>query len=620
MKVATFTPYSVDEWVAQVEQSLKGRKIETLFTSTYENIRLKPLYTKEEIDTPSLAQYPGVANFRRGSYSSGYHGKAWHVANKLSYDTVDELEGKLKTAFSAGQTAFALEVTEELLKEEAKLEALLKKYCLGVPFSVNAKGFLSPFLKRVSDTLQDDSAEATGFIGADLIAESAANGGFNQSESETFSDWAETIKVWNQQLPNVKTILVDTSIYHNSGANAVQELAIALATGVFYVQKLLDNGWNIEEALEKFVFHFSIGANFFMETAKLRAARILWNKAMEVYGAAEESRKMAISAETSPFTKTVFDPYVNLLRAGNEAFAAVLGGVHYLSVSTLDEATGATSSFSERIARNTQLILKAESHLEKVADPAGGSWYIEALTKELAEKAWEYFLVIEEQGDIVETLKANWLQKSIADVREQREKDIFTRKQSIIGTNVYAKVEEKVKQPQIVNKTKQAITFKPLQVKRLAEPFEELRFRALTIEKDKGKKPSVGLLCLGELKKHKARADFITGFLAAGGILAEKSEGLTTVNEAADFIEKTGLKHYCICGDQRQYNEDAINLLKDIMVKFPEIQVTMAGIPDETISELFKEAGINQFWHAKSNNYEILSTLMIEMEVSLDEK
>ena len=228
-----------------------------------------------------------------------------------------------------------------------------------------------------------------------------------------------------------------------------------------------------------------------MELSKLRAARIIWSKVTQLYGADPSLQGMHISAETSVFTKTIFDPHVNLLRAGNEAFAAVLGGIQYLHIMPYDNLTG-SSSFSERIARNIHLVLKEESHLKRVVDPAGGSWYIEDLTTQLAERAWVLFQQIEAKGGILEALKTNWLQNDIDEVYEKRNKDVQTGKQNIIGTTIYKKVNEKV--PLIIKNNEemdleQGMKIEAIPSRRLSEPFEILQKNGENLESGKGGDP-----------------------------------------------------------------------------------------------------------------------------------
>lgn len=645
MKITSFKKASFDDWQEKAAASLKGKPLDTLYTNTYENITLKPLYTKEDFSEGMVGDFPGVPDFRRGIYAMGYQSHSWHIANRLTYSNLEELKEKMDSALSKGQTSISFEVKPEIFADQKNLIGFFSNFKNGYPYCVNAGSLQAPLLEALIIANQESGTEnkLSGFIASDPIAEASLKGSLPKEETEFFQEWSSMLEEAGEELPSLKTVLVDAASYHNSGANAVQELAISISTGVNLLQKLIDNGWELKKALSKVVFHFAIGSNFFMETAKLRAARLLWNKTVEAFGGDTEDRKMIISAETSMFTKTMFDPYVNMLRTGNEAFAAVLGGVQYLHTGTFDDAAGHADEFSERVARNTQLILKSEAHLEKAADPAGGSWYVESLTEELAEKAWELFLEIDSKGGVYETLKSGWLQEQIAKTAEEREKDILKRKKSIIGTNVYANLAEKIAEPGDLKsssifiggsltdnmekiKSEQASSsiestsgFPPLKMKRLAEPFEKLRFRAERIEKERNVKPSVGLICLGELKKHKARADFISGFLAAGGIQAERSREITNAANAAEFIKSSNTRQFVLCGDNGDYSLMSPEFASELKHQYPEIKLYLAGLPDEAEAD-WKAAGIEEFMHIRSDACQILSSLLQQMEVSADAK
>lgn len=645
MKATKFNNASLEGWREKALASLKGKPIDTLYTNTYEQFMLKPLYTQEDIIEDTIADIPGKEDFRRGNEPLGYQSRPWQIANRLAYTNLEEMEEKISAALAKGQTAVSFEVRPELFADSKKLVSFFEKFKSDYPFSVDAGYLQAPLLAALIQAKNKAKTDMniTGFVAVDPVAEASLSGALPIEEEQFFSEWSRNLEEANKLLPGLKTVLVNTSPYHNSGANTVQELAIAISTGVYLLQKLMDRGWKLEKALSKMIFHFAIGSNFFMETAKLRAARLLWNKTVEAFGAGEQERKMEISAETSLFTKTVFDPYVNMLRIGNEAFAAVLGGVQYLRTGTFDEALGHGDTFSERVARNTQLILKSEAHLEKVADPAGGSWYIESLTRQLAEKAWEFFLEIDSKGGMMEVLKTGWLQEQIDQIAKEREKDIFKRKKSIIGTNVYANLSEHFREQAYTeiervfsDKTladlmamfsageplssgivqlKTARNFSPLIPKRLSEPYEKLRFRAEKLTNVTGTKPSVGLICLGELKKHKARADFITGLLAAGGIDSVRSGELKDSAAAIDFINSKNISQYVISGDGSDYATIGPELVGEIKKQHPEAKLYLAGLPDGNEAD-WKAAGIIDFIHLRSDAYQILSSLLHDMEVS----
>ncbi|NMD70213.1 methylmalonyl-CoA mutase [Bacillus sp. DNRA2] len=605
MKSIAFPPVSTDEWKQKAEESLKGKSVESLSRSTYEDIKLKPLYTKEDLENKVVSEIPGFEDYRRGMNPLGYATNEWKVAQTIPAGNVEEMKELLITSFQKGQTAISFELSEKVLLE---IPNIIADVFAAYPFSVNAKHYQADLLTLVQQMAEESgkTEEVSGFIGLDPVAVAAESG----SDIDTaYDQWVKTISYSADKLPNLKTILVDTTPYHNGGANAVQELAISLATGVEHIERLSERGLSIDAILDKMVFKFAIGSNFFMEMAKLRAARLLWSKLTEAYAVAPQLRKLVISAETSQFTKTKYDPYVNLLRAGNEAFAAILGGIQYLHVSPFNEPEGKANAFSDRIARNTQLVLKEEAHLKNVVDPAGGSWYIESLTNELAEKAWALFLDIDAKGGVVSALRSNWLQEQIKAVNEKRQKDIFTRKQSIIGTNIYANLAEEPLQVEQNSAAKQDGSFLTIPQNRLAQPYEALRGRAEQLKNE----AKLGLLCLGELKQHKARADFITGFVAPGGVKTVKSDGVDSLEAAAAFVDGTQLSHFCLCGSNDQYNEFGPELVAKLKTQYPTATFYLAGAPENEAE--WQNAGISQVITVKSNCYQTLAQLLDELEV-----
>ncbi|WP_436372834.1 methylmalonyl-CoA mutase family protein [Cytobacillus sp. BC1816] len=606
-----FPQQTNEDWEQSAEKALKGKSLETLSRNTYENIKLKPLYSREDLETGALSQFPGAEDFRRGSYAAGYLSEEWKVAQKISASSSEELSDKLLAAIKTGQTALAFE--PEQLKNPEKISLAVGELYERYPFSVDAgrnQHLIMAGLGKVKER-----EKVSGYVAADPLAIAAADTLNDRSIDELYETLNQTMSDAAINLPSLKTIMVNSAVYHNSGANAVQELALALAAGVNHLQYLLDKGKSLEQILSKMVFKFAVGSNFFMEIAKLRAARVLWGNVAEAFGAEGDSKKMVISAETSFFTKSAYDSYVNMLRAGNEAFAAVLGGIQYLHVSPYNDPERAKSPFSERIARNTQLILREEAHLLKVSDPAGGSWYIEHLTNELCSKSWELFLEIEEQGGMADALQTGWIQDQITQVLEKKKKDVHTRKQSIIGTNIYANLDEKPLQAEMETVQNSKSDLKTIPQVRLSESFEGLRNLSERL-KGKGIRPEAGLICLGALKDHKARADFISGFLAPGGVGAVKSGSVNNPEDAEAFIQKTNCRHYFICGSNEQYESMAVPLIKQLKEAFPSAEIYLAGLPEEGKKDEYKNAGIGGYIHVKSDCYGTLLNMLNEMEAA----
>ncbi|MCM3704602.1 methylmalonyl-CoA mutase subunit beta [Cytobacillus sp. FSL R5-0596] len=606
-----FPQQTNEDWEQSAVKALKGKSLETLSRNTYENIKLKPLYSKEDLNESSLSQYPGAEDFRRGSYASGYLGEEWKVAQKVSASASEELAEKLLAAVGKGQTALAFQPEQLTNLEKISIATgeLYKKY----PFSVDAGQSHRQLIEELARL--NESEKITGYIASDPLAIAASDKMNDRSIEEIYGELNETANAAAEHMPSLKTIMVNTAVYHNGGANAVQELAFALAAGVNHLQYFLGKCKKLEEILSKMLFKFSVGSNFFMEIAKLRAAKVLWGKVAEAYGAESDSKKMVISAETSSFTKSAYDSYVNVLRSGNEAFAAVLGGVQYLHVSPYNEPEGAPSPLSDRIARNTQLVLMEEAHLLKVSDPAGGSWYVEHLTNELIDKAWELFLEIEELGGMAEALQTGWVQDQITQVHDKRQKDVHTRKQSIIGTNIYANPDEKPLQIGVETIENSKGVIKPIPQVRLSESFEGLRSLSERL-KEKKIHPQAGLICLGELKNHKARADFIAGFLAPGGVEAVRSGSVENFEDAKAFILETNCRHYFICGSNDQYDSMAVPLVKQLKEAFASTAIYIAGFPEERKRDELKGAEISGYIHVKSDCYETLLTMLNEMEVA----
>jgi methylmalonyl-CoA mutase len=611
MKNASFPPPTDQAWKEKVEASLKGREFEVLKKDTYENIVLKPLYS-ETTQTTEIG-YPGVADYRRGLHALGYHSNPWKVAQKVSYHSLEDLQRNLSNALERGQTALSFKVRKELFEEPEELEKWLFQLVEKAPLAIEADGLQNSFLSLLNE---GGKTNVTGYVAEDPMAILVNRGSLPFDINEYFNAWIKTIKDSDRSLPHLKTVLIDTTPYHNGGANAVQELAIALSTGVFYLEELKVRGLAPQELFMKMIFKFQIGANFFMELSKLRAARVLWNKIGEAYGIPPEKRGMEIIAETSTFTKSLTDQHVNILRSGNEAFAAVLGGVQYLHVHAFNELERVTP-LAERLARNTQLILKQEAFIQDIVDPSGGSWYIESLTNELVHSAWEYFLTIDEKGGIMQVLESNWLQTEIAALLNKRQLDTFTRKQSIVGTNVYANLQDSVQNhlsddespPYEKQENLVFHSIQPIAKQRLSEPYENLRISASQLDNNQ-----VGLVCIGELKEYKARADFMTGFLAAGGLQGVNSQELNGLVDAHSFILKSNLKHYVLCSSNENYQNLGFDLLKQLKKELPDVHFYLAGLPDKETQDLYLEAGIRDFVHLKTNCYEFNSSIIYELK------
>ncbi|WP_141993860.1 methylmalonyl-CoA mutase family protein [Bacillus sp. B4EP4a] len=620
VKNITFPKPSFEEWKEAAEASLKGKSVEKLKTNTYEGITLHPLYTEKADSTEKVAELPGFFPFTRGTSPTGYHEKPWLVVQPVSGITAEEANEKMKASFKRGQNVVAYPA--RLLAEGARAEKLFKDIPLKeIPIFIDLKGKQKGLFPQFKAVAEAQNTQLTGVIAEDPIAEWLICGQLPEDTDNYFADWLKTIQDYQNVGRDLKTVLINTAVYHNGGANAVQEIAYGLSAAVQYLLEGQKQGLSIASVSEKIVFSFALDSNYFMSIAKLRAARRLWAGLAEAFDTASDHFKMAIHAVTSELTETLYDQHVNILRTTNQAFAAAIGGIQYLQIHPFTHATGETDDFSERIARNTHLILKEETNITTVADPAGGSWYVEQLTDELAEKVWAKFLEIDAVGGILELIKQGTLQKEIAEVYQGRVQNAAFRKESIIGTNVYPNPADKIKTPTRNNhvsymKVEKPVGITPLDLDRVSIQFEQIRLRSEKYKELCGTAPTIGLINLKNLKSYKPRADFVKSLAAAGGIETIGSKGCQTVEEAVDYVAATKLPIYCVCGSDADYSELAPLTIKEIKKQFPEITIYSAGKQQEELEITLSEAGVKDFIHVKTNAIAILSELLQKLGVN----
>ncbi|WP_175991104.1 methylmalonyl-CoA mutase family protein [Bacillus sp. Marseille-Q1617] len=589
MKEQTFNPPSLEEWQEAAERALKGRSVEALHTKTYEGIDLKPLFTQEDISAINrVDSYIPDINKKLSTLNE------WRIAQQLKRKTWVELADAMQQAVSRGQNCLAFSM--EGMEIGEGFDSFIERFAGEALPVFNIEKNNAELVDRLSFLAVGDESfrELRGVIGFDPLSEI----GLEQGEYQ-LDGWIEKAAAAASHLPEIKTIVINTSPYHEQGANAVQELAYALSTGVFYLERLQEKGWSPEEIAQKIHVHFSLGSHFFMEVAKMRAFKKLWKDVLASYGLTKEvcDDCISISAETSKFNKSGLDQHVNLLRTGGEAFSAVLGGVDYLVVHPFDSIKGETTPFSERVARNLQLILGEEAHLNKVFDPAGGSYYVEWLTEEAGRRAWKEFQHIDREGGIDTLLLEGKIQESIRKVLEERVTDLSTRSKSMIGTNIYANLEDSLSGVETEKGN------------RLSLPFEKLRIRAEELVKS-GSKPAAGIIGLGELKSHKARADFVSGFLSTGGIDSRLSHSCLTKEDILTFIEETNYPYYVVCGKDEEYDEWLPLIVETAANYHSQIKVDIAGkLNGEKMNE-WLQLGLNGCIHQKQNMLHKLTELL----------
>lgn len=464
-----FPPVSYEEWRRVVEAELKGAPFDKkLTTQTYEGITLQPLYTaKDTADLKYLQSFPGFAPYARGTHASGYLSESWEITEEIPYPSPREFNDAAHHDLARGLTALQLNLdaaTRAGLDPDwskagdvgrggvsiATLRALsvtledidLEKVSLFVRSGSSALPFaalLAALVRQRGVSLE----KIQGCIEMDPLGVLSHEGQLPYSLNGAYREMLQLTRWAIQKAPHLQTICVHGRPYHESGGSAVEELAFSIATGAEYLRELIQRGLNVDEVAPRIRFNFCIGSNFFMEIAKLRAARVLWARIVEAFGGSETSQRMNLHVKTSLWNKTLLDPYVNLLRTTTEAFSAVLGGTDSLQVGPFDEVAGLPDEFSRRIARNIQLLLRYEAQMTRIVDPAGGSWYLEWLTDALVQKSWKLFQEVEGKGGIAKALQEGFPQQVIAKVAAAKISAVAKRKDSVVGTNQYANIGEK---------------------------------------------------------------------------------------------------------------------------------------------------------------------------------
>ena len=681
-----FTPPTYEEWKQACIELLKGAPFEKkLFTKTYEGITFSPMYFHADTEPiQPTKSFPGMGDYLRGVNANGYVNAPWGIAQACDETLPKENNELLQREIAKGSTIYNVKVdcATRKAKDDRQCEhigkggvslttlgdvtALLKDLKLDTyPLYVYTGESALPLLALIVAAVKKnggDVAKLKGVIGANPIAEYAANGWLGQSLDKLFDEAATSAKWAVKNTPAVKTLFVKSDVFSDGGANDIQEVAYTVATGVAYLRALLERGLTIDEAASQIMFGFSMGANFFMQIAKLRAVRPIWAQIVKAFGGNEESQKMHIHGRPAKFFKTVYDPYVNMLRDTTELFSGVVGGVDSFENSTFDEPVRKGDEFSRRIARNMQIILQEEFGLLQPIDPAGGSWAVETLTKEIKEKIWAEFQVIEGKGGIVAALKEGYPQDEIAKILAARFKAAETRKDRIVGNNMYPNMTEeridarpesqsenmKVRKVTIdvylstvdakdalanvkaddaesviaaaekgatIAELREALgtaeveEIKNIEAHRWSERFEALREKTEKFKAATGDNVKIFLANMGPIPQHKARADFTTGFLQVGAFQVLGNNGFATVDDAAAAAKESGADAVVICSTDPTYPEIVPALAPKLHEALPNAIVYLAGTAPAEMVEPYKQAGIDDYINVRANCYKVIQAL-----------
>ena len=598
-----FTAPTTQEWLDKIQVDLKGADFQKrLVWRTNEGFNVQPFYRREDLanlKTPDAL--PGEFPFVRGNKKDS---NVWYVRQNIKVDDPKAANAKALDILNKGIDSLGFMLPGKLVSKET-VEALLDGiYCdiIEVNFatcprhSVELAEILVEFFQKKGY----DKEKLVGSIEWDPVAKMVMKGKDVTPVLAFGSKLVETLKDY----PNFRCISVSTDALNNAGAYIVQELGYALAWGNEYLQQLTDAGVDVDLAAKSIKFNMGVSENYFMEIAKFRAARLLWAQIVKQYEPKnDDACKMIVNATTSFYNQTLFDSYVNLLRSQTEAMSAALGSVHSMVVTPFDAPYEEATDFSERIARNQQLLIKEESHFDRIVDPSAGSYYIEHLTDALATEAWKIFLKVEEEGGFLAAIKAGTIQDDINATNVKRHGDAAKRKEFLLGTNQFPNFTEKSEGKEPLAPADCVATHAgdadvpALKISRMASDFETLR---LTTEKAK-KVPVAFMLTIGNLAMRQARAQFSCNFLACAGYKVIDNLGFKTVEEGVDAALEAKADIVVICSSDDEYAEYAIPAFKYLNGR---AMFVVAGAP--ACMEDLKAAGIENYVHVKCNVLETL--------------
>ena len=629
LKFDEFPITSYEQWKDEAIKSLKGGDFEKkLFTKTIEDIILKPIYNENDLKNNPLYnfQYPGIAPYNRGENPLGYKANPWLIAQAIPYPDIKQFNTALQNDLANGQNAINIKVRgisnhHRQIKYGIELNNIddfanafenidLSKY----PIYFSTDEIFYDFSKLFQDFLKKskfDISKFEGNLGADIFGKLLSTGNLALSLNNYYKQIEELINQYDNS--NFGVININGSIFHNAGANTVQELAYSFTEAIEYIKTLQLLDLDVDKIAPKIRFSFGIGSNFFMEIAKLRAARIIWTKIIREFGGNEQSQKMFIHSQTSLRNKTKFNPWSNIMRNSTECLAAILGNSNSIEVGYFDSAYGYPSELSRRLARNTQLIYLNESHLLDTIDPAAGSYYLEELTNEICIKTWQKIQEIEANGGFFENIKSGNIQTEIQQTADNQIKDYHKRKLVLVGTNKYPLLNEKIPEgymefesnEEAPSEQNNELNIEQLRVLRFAEDFEKLRDNANAYKEKNGAYPSITLFNFGELSEYKPRNDFAGEYLAIGGFEIKSTPAFSTPSDAMKYLLENPSNIITICSSDEKYVK-IVPEFAQLVKKFkPLTYIILAGYPKEQI-DLYKQFGVDDFIYLNSDVYETL--------------
>ncbi|MFJ9772443.1 methylmalonyl-CoA mutase subunit beta [Kitasatospora sp. NPDC101157] len=577
---------------------------QALTTALPDGLRARPLYTAE--DTSAEPGFPGFPPFVRAGRPQGSAASGWDVRQRHADPDRRRTNEAVLADLEHGVGSLWLELGGTGLPVDALPEALTGVYLDLAAVALDAGAEFTDAAEQLFKLYEErevSPGSAAGNLGADPLGLQARTGEADRTGALLAEATALAARC-AEGYPNVRALTVDALPYHEAGASPAQELGCALATGVAYLRALTAAGLSVDAALGQLEFRFAADADQFLTIAKFRAARRLWARVAEVSGACAEASAQRQHAVTSTVMMTARDPWVNMLRTTVACLAAGVGGADAVTVLPFDSALGLPDAFARRIARNTQSILLEESHLARVIDPAGGSWYVEQLGEELARAAWAWFQEIERAGGQQAALGSGLVGERIAATWAERSTKLAERREPVTGVSEFPHLDE---QP-LVREPAPAAPGGGLPRVRRAEAYEALRDRSDAFLAEHGHRPKLFLASVGTAAAHTARTTFAANLFQAGGIATVAAEGVDPAAFASAFAE-SGATVACLCSSDALYGEHAAAVAGALKAAGAQ-RVLLAG----RLGEL--PAGVDEFIYAGGDAIAVLTSLLDQIGVA----
>ncbi|MGE0828162.1 MAG: methylmalonyl-CoA mutase family protein [Hyphomonadaceae bacterium] len=621
---ADFSPPDEAAWRKLAEKSLKGAPWERLVGKTADGAALKPLYREADFATANdPSGFPGGAPFVRGAAAARPTTLPWHIRQIVAHPDPEKANAEILADLERGVSSIALSIDPDghggvAIRTAAQLAITLEGVLADLaPIAIDA-GLHSQWAGEIlaAYLAERNLRDAPAAFNVDPIGALMRTGTMSNDALAKAAAFAKKIA---HNHPNASALRVDAQPVHEAGGSEGQELGAALAAGIAYLRALTEAGVSIHEASRLILFSFSVGPDVLVETAKLRALRLTWARVMEAAGAKPENRAAQIHAVTSLRMMTRHDPWTNILRGTAASAAAAFGGAEAITTRPLTDPIGLPTAFARRIARNTQIVLMEESRLGHVTDPAGGAWFVEKMTRDLAEAGWAFMQKIEIEGGVIAALTRGWLQDDIKAIREAHQRAFATRKETITGVTDFPllgaeapAIETSSYKPkgQAPAAPAKDIACAPLAPIRWAEPFEALRVKA-----ERAQAPKVFFATLGALSEFSARANFARNLFAVGGIGAHEPEAIYEGPAqmcAAYAAAQTPTA--VIVGTDAAYETQAAEAARALKAAGAE-WIILAGRPGAQ-EEALRAAGVDQFVFVGRDALEMLERLHASLGIA----